>query len=390
MKQIVFQIILFIVAAFATPTSKLTYAKEDCPSLFGSLSTLGTEVFRPSRNIFNESLPSTLVSGFAWLNAAQVIRTQLVASPTYLTPALLITAPLDLGLTIVSHYNSLAEAPGLRNLKGRAAFWARAAINTVVGTGGIVGFWALYNFLQTQGLPVGNYAINPRHCALAIGLCSIVYPSLQASKTILFKKLPALRDIQFSETLKTELPDFWKSLEETGRRRADDLNISELDDHILLGLLEYSVTRFPIENSLELQNISKDDPQLQSLLEKISSLHERSQQRAPAWKRRWHQLIRFDSNAKLESQMAKIRRQIINRLLELQERQNTTNEISNILDMGDGLSETERIRLHHIMAARMKVYSTQIVVSSIIDQFLAVMIAGGVGLYHLNHIAEGN
>lgn len=164
-----------------------------CRQLLSEIDTAAPQFWTFDQNVFSNSVVSTLVSGATWLSIVQGGKVVLLENKFW-SPGFAVTLPMDIGLTLVSHFFALESFAALENKSPRQSFWIRAGINTAQGSLVIPLFWALFNHLHSNGIGSSHYAITPVTCLGAAGLCAVVYPTLQRTKQFLFKERPLARD----------------------------------------------------------------------------------------------------------------------------------------------------------------------------------------------------
>ncbi|MEC9281342.1 MAG: hypothetical protein VX642_01420, partial [Bdellovibrionota bacterium] len=155
-------------------------------------------------NVFSESLNSTIINSVLWLSTVQMIKYLSLpeGSREFFTDAMLVTVPLDVGLTLMSHYISLGKIQWLKAfsegkiLGPKYEFWSRVAANTLISTGGILASWSM------AGLAGINIPIESETIIVALSLSAVVYTSMQFVKPALFKNLPAVSDWASEKRLK--------------------------------------------------------------------------------------------------------------------------------------------------------------------------------------------
>ena len=339
-------------------------AASDCSE---SLSHLQASDFESGggQNIFNRTLPSTLISAVTWLTAVQLQRSG--GGSEFLSDAFLLTVPLDMGLTTVSHAVSLSKIPMLqRILQGRVfgdayQFITRTGVNITMGVTAILSSWA-----------ISGISLSPGHCGAAVALCGVVYPTLQASKTLLHRTWPRKADLKLRSHLMKILPKplaaHWLAL----RNRANELGVkTETAEAAQVSILDAQALSKPFED-LVTEEMLINDSKLEKLVLET---------------RKIRALIEPPSNAttleKSARRLKDLRSKIRHRILT-----DWPFQAEEILELGGVFDKKSSLLLQKELDSRFHSSRFKTLVASFIDQSLSVGVAGGVFLYAVNQWAQ--
>jgi len=197
----------------------------DCKSLMTAISS-SSEInpYNQERNLFSDSLPSTIASAMIWLTSVQALKAMSSQIPdsAILTDTFLRTVPIDIVLTSLSHAISLGYSAKLKAIMDgslfseKFEFASRTLANTVLSTLVISTIW------QVSGIDLSIVKIGG-----AFLLSASVYPVLQLEKNLFFKKLPRLRDNAFYDRFVSKLSS--KFLDAISKIRSS-VDASKLDE----------------------------------------------------------------------------------------------------------------------------------------------------------------
>ena len=158
-------------------------------SLWGDLEAPISQL-QSRANVFAKTWQTSVVNSVLWLSAVQMLKYMYMpeSSRQYFTDALLVVVPLDVGLSMLSHYLALAKISWLERLRAseQQEFWSRVAFNTGFSTLGILGSW------QLAGLFGIDIPLNAETVFAAFSLSLGVYTAMQWIKPSLFANLPRL------------------------------------------------------------------------------------------------------------------------------------------------------------------------------------------------------
>ena len=325
----------------------------------------------PASNIFSDSLPSTIVSSAMWLSFVQLIRfASSGESASYFSDAFLLTLPIDVALTLISHAISVGNIPYLKAAtEGKLfgpnyEFATRVASNVLVASSVIVSGWAI------AGIDLSSEKV-----LAAFALCAAVYPSLQYTKNFLFKKVPERKNTLDFKRLKSEAPLLTSNLQTSLQARAKELDISSKDfeasfTNVLDAVVFSEAWELRIKNS-ELLNNKKIYAKYLDI-QKI--------------KKAFYSINSESAAQKLLLKLQSARRALVEQVLVSSSSLSLAQQMhyKNFIHFDKSTSLDENIILLERLVKIHKEKRFMIFSSSIIDQALAVGIAGGILLYHLN------
>lgn len=318
-------------------------------------------------NVFSESLNSTIINSVLWLSAVQMIKYMSLpeGSREYFTDAMLVTVPLDVGLTLMSHYISLGKLHWLKAfsegkfLGPKYEFWSRVAANTLISTGGILGSWSL------AGLAGINIPIQADSILAALSLSAIVYTSMQVIKPALFKNLPAISDWKsekrLSKILGPKLLEIKKAILENHSQK--------IEDPIL--------ARDLFLKSLEIIIVQKNWYDKINTLNQIDVLSKEQ-------KRELSPLLKKYREAENEQEKFELQKNILAKIMYFEKRDQPI--IGLKLEL-EGLNLPQSKSLIQAILDNSRERKFSINAASLIDQSLWVGFAGGVLLYSTTHWA---
>jgi hypothetical protein len=358
-----FLVVILSLQAFASPLH--------CKSTFKSETQKITKAhWEQPGNIFANSLSSTITSSIIWLSTVQALKYFSLSAhgAEFLTTAFLITVPLDVGLTITSHWIALGKLAWLKKfaegsyVKPKFQFWSRVAANVTIASTGIVGSWAIANGLGA------NININAQSILAAIFLCSLVYPSLQLTKPYLFNKIPNIGMKSDKEKLKYLLANEYYELGNLLKENANINKINQKDaEALFVQMLDLVLSLKDWESKITPDIGSKLSLKSQKILADINNAKEQdsTEQLLPRRQRLIESLLKDLENAPIEEKQA------IKEALKIEE-----------------ISIENSIAVHALISNSRKRRAALLFGASLIDQAIAVGFAGGVLLYSTTHWAE--
>ncbi|MAF91412.1 MAG: hypothetical protein CL674_09065 [Bdellovibrionaceae bacterium] len=318
-------------------------------------------------NVFSESLNSTIINSVLWLSAVQMIKYMSLpeGSREFFTDAMLVTVPLDVGLTLMSHYISLGKLQWLKAfsegklLGPKYEFWSRVAANTLISTGGILSSWSLAN-LAGINIPIESDTV-----LAALSLSAIVYTSMQIVKPALFKQLPAISDWNSEKRLKKILGPRLTSLKQEILQNQDQVP----EDTIL--------ARDIFLKSLEIIIVQKKWYDKIDYLNNIGVLSARQKQA-------FTPLLKKYRKASSSQDKFEIERSILSKIIFFENANRSVPGVSLELS-GMNLPQSKALISAILKNSRDRKISVH--AASLIDQSLWVGFAGGVLLYSTTHWA---
>lgn len=318
-------------------------------------------------NIFSESLKSTIANSAIWLLSVQGLKYSLMKEQgaEFMTTAFLITLPLDVSLTIMSHWISLGKLPWLKNfaegklLGPRYQFWSRIAANVVIGSSAIIGSWAVANQFGA------NINIGTETISAAIVLCMLVYSSMQVTKPFLFQSIPNLSIQNDQKKVEKILGKLAPALKRQFQDRAQEQEINPKDaEALFLQMLELVILMKPWEAKARLSTMSLNNSKILDLISQIEF-----------------------AKAESPSKVLELRRHLIAELLkEADSNKYNESELRQTLKLRD-LDLSSSVHLLKKMGRFHSKRKFLIFGASMLDQALAVGFAGGVLLYSTTHWA---
>ena len=209
----------------------------------------------------------------------------------------------------------------------------------------------------------------------AFALCAAVYPSLQYTKNFLFKKVPERKNTLDFKRLKSEAPLLTSNLQTSLQARAKELDISSKDfeasfTNVLDAVVFSEAWELRIKNS-ELLNNKKIYAKYLDI-QKI--------------KKAFYSINSESAAQKLLLKLQSARRALVEQVLVSSSSLSLAQQMhyKNFIHFDKSTSLDENIILLERLVKIHKEKRFMIFSSSIIDQALAVGIAGGILLYHLN------
>ncbi len=350
---------------FAYPNQCRSYFEDTITKRIESSKT--HKEWAPQKNVFGDSLESTIVSGLTWLTLVQVIKHQFVSNKNQpiFTESFWITLPTDIVLTLISHFLSLKDMPTVRKflngefLGPKFEYFSRTFANTVVNSSVIVATWSAFGI-----------DINSGTVGAAISLCAAVYSVLQITKPFLFKTVPShIGKKQYQEFQKIfpEYAELWSQSAATALK----LDPTSVENHFIYAL-EQIILSTPIEN-------------------KIISVRLRAL-------KSYRQIERFNGkHSKMLSQskfekLKKLRRNLIRELIRVYEdpfiHEGILTEVRVALNLDSTVNSYQSLEIHRFLNKSHKSRQTWLYTASFLDQAIAVGIAGGVFLYSTTHWAS--
>jgi hypothetical protein len=371
----------FLISVFFILFSITAQANLSCQEAFDDSARLIDRIasselksdWSPQDRVFSDTLGATILNGVTWLTAVQVAKSFLVreqGQPIF-TEAYMLTVPIDILLTVVSHYISLGKVPGLKKLldgnfiKGKLEYWYRTAVNTLISSSVIVASWG------AAGIDINSSTI-----VAAATLSAGVYATLQVTKPYLFQTLPSRAGRRDTESLRASEPKlteayYQQALEQAVRLGVDPKQIEAsfvyaLDSLVLRTNYESRITHFALINHARISDI----------LVKIEAVK---------------QQLQIETNQKLVLKLTltlkNLRRKLVHNLLEIHSLGAWQLEIQNILKIDQELGVYGSLKLHQHLDRSSKQRQKNLYLASLADQAIAVGIAGGVLLYSTTHWA---
>lgn len=320
----------------------------------------------PQKNVFADSIESTIVSGLTWLTLVQVIKHQFVANKNQpiFTESFWITLPTDIMLTLISHFLSLKEVPMVRKflngefLSPRFEYFSRTLANTLVNSSVIVATWSMFGI-----------DINSGTVGAAVTLCAAVYSVLQITKPFLFKTVPSYLGQKHSQEFQKIFPEYASEWKDVAK---DFLSLDpvSVENHFVYAL-DQILLGYPIENKIKSNQLRYLKSYKDIQIYKIKNENQFSQ-------------------AKLKK-LKNLRRNLIDDLI--REYDNPLNEIGLLVEIAGALridstvSVIQSIEIHRFLNKTYKSRQAWLYTASFLDQAIAVGIAGGVFLYSTTHWA---
>jgi hypothetical protein len=367
-----------------------------CKSLIGEIAKAEKSQWDLDQNVFSSSLDTTMFWSSTWLSATQAAKSLAFENP-FLSPSFLITLPMDVGLTLASHFFALESFSALHGLSKQKAFWARAAFNTGLGSLIIPAFWALFNGLHELGLTETSYNISPLTCLGAAGLCAVVYPSLQKSKNFLFKERPLALDQRRFEWLQKSFQIELHDLLEIMSTREQELNLSR-NEISRLALLSNIIGSRPLElGVLKIENFLEDLKSQESLkayhqrikriIQNLELTHDEMRSEVSGLKKFYLNFLKKDRLKLIEQKRIRLRHQLIQELLQLEIRGFKSDEIQKLLILDESFTSQQSLLFHRELQRIIQSRRLNTIAHSFLDQALAVGVAGGLFLYGVNQWA---
>ncbi len=311
----------------------------------------------------HRSTTAVIGHNILWLHLVQAIR--YLFTGTFLTPAFLITLPMDVALTVTSHWIAIGPRfldPIRSFLSGKALGpnleqIARIVANTVFGTLNIVIFWSVYEWLHPS-----RSVLTARNVLSALGLCLVVYILLQISKTSLFHTMPLNADRRRCHEALALFPEL-STLESAASASARASGIAPQQvSALMLTWLDRLIFRLPFEERIA-----------------GSSLGDRDD---------IHKALRRIASASSAEGLAEARRTLVGRLLRLHDSEGSdpllSSTVAGVLTLDHPFSAARSIELLNFLHDRRASHRRYVRVAAFFDQLLATGLAGGVGLYSLN------
>lgn len=356
----------------------------ECRDLLEELSVSNSRFWEINQNIFSTSMDSTIFWGTTWLSAVQGGK-HLLLGNAFFTPGFIITLPMDIGLTITSHFFSLESFTASDNLSPRQDFWLRSAFNTTMGSIFIPLVWSLFNVLHSYGWNDTKYAITPLTCLGAAGLCAVVYPTLQRSKNFLFKERPLARDRNRLEDIRKNFKELAEQIIQKSRKRGAELGFNtDAAEALSLSVLSSLITSYEYEDAIELIPELMRDSRVRRLVKKIENLDEQKNRKLSGLHSLSLRILKKDRDHQLVMKQMKWRRKLIDYLLELESQNHHSQIIRRLLYLGEAFTEEQSIEFHRALSQYSQEKRQEIFISSLLDQMLSVGIAGGLFLYGIN------
>lgn len=323
-------------------------------------------------NVFSNSLGSTITNGVLWLTAVQAIKYMAFKEQgaEFLTNAFMVTVPLDIGLTLVSHWISLGKFPALKNFtEGKTfgpkyEFWSRVAANVSISTLGITSAWAIANQFGAK-IPIQLDTISA-----AIILCMLVYPTLQVTKPFLLDKLPNLSNSRDQKEVEKIMGPLFNKIKAKIQSKAKDENIDPLEaEKLFLQMLDLVISANNWEQKITDTSLVDNNLRIKTLLKRISSLKKQSTNENKISLVRLRQELSYEASK--EIQKSKYSESLENHVFAI-----------------EGLGSRQSIELISKLGKIRRNRAIKVFGASVVDQALAVGIAGGVLLYGTTHWAE--
>lgn len=286
-------------------------------------------------------------------------------SREFFTDAMLVTVPLDVGLTLMSHYISLGKIQWLKAfsegkiLGPKYEFWSRVAANTLISTGGILASWSM------AGLAGINIPIESETIIAALSLSAVVYTSMQFVKPALFKNLPAVSDWASEKRLKKILGPRIEKIKNEILENQNQIP----DDPVL--------ARDIFLKSLEIIVIQRDWHKKISYLDQINVLSREQ-------KKTFSPLLNKYRLASNEQDKYNIQKNILTKIMNFEKSGKSIPGLSLELD---GLNIPQSKALISTILKNSRDRRLSVHAASLIDQSLWVGFAGGVLLYSTTHWA---
>ncbi|MFK8136813.1 MAG: hypothetical protein AB8E15_00505 [Bdellovibrionales bacterium] len=347
-----------------------------------------------AENVFSESFTATLASSAIWLTAVQAIKVQLLYQgdmQAFWNSAFIHTFALDIFLTLTTHGVALIESPRIKRIfEGKflgtsGEFIAKSSVNIGIGISSILATWAISPSIN----------LNTPNVTAAFLLCLLVYPTLQVTKPYLFKTLPKKDSVRSFKTFSIQFPGLFKALEPAFRSKAEQINLESKEfKELFVKVLTYLSFSTKFEER-PLPNFLKTDP---SLAKNISRIEEIKAQIKLLDATKTKNLSKKEKD-KLEAQLAKsakelneLRISFVKKILEYKKWVQSPKDklaLQNLIkpDLYKD-SSLETFELYRFLIKEHESYKDRIYISSLIDQKLAVGIAGGFLLYSTNHFAQ--
>lgn len=372
---------LFLAAFFILHLLPQAQASLVCSEVFDDSARLVDRIqtsdlkrdWSPQDRVFSDTLGATIFTGVAWLTAVQVAKSFLIreSGQPIFTHTYMLTVPIDVLLTVVSHFVSLGKVPGLQKImrgdfvKGKLEYWYRTAVNTVMSSSVIVASWA------AAGIDINSSTI-----LAASTLSAGVYATLQVTKPFLFKTLPERKGIRANERFKENEPEISELLYKAALEQTDRLgvDIKTIETNFIYAL-DSLVLRTSYETRIPTDLLAHG--RISKLIEQIAQVKEQ---------------LKLETEVKQSHRLAislkSLRRKLVHQLLDIYSKGAWQNEIVRILKIDRELGVEGSIKLHRILDEISAERQTALYVASIADQALAVGIAGGVFLYSTTHWAS--
>lgn len=381
-------------------TAVLTKCSED---LFTRIETADASRFTYPENLAGLTMNATLIASFAVLLAKQTGE-QLGAPPGEPSPlfsgAFYRTLPLDVLLTISSHVLGLNKIPYEKVFTPKIAQEVKIGFMSLFATGGIAIGW------QSSPTPTTLGTV-----CVAAGFCYVVYKALFPLKNWLFKTIPINQDRRAQEQLSNAHPDEYGSLLEASRDRVRQLNkereaegkapLSEQEsEDMMLAFLDGLILAAPYEDLIPPRSALWLDPKIKGLAGRLRRTRTEIDNTIKKLKTQTTDISDEDikvTTKKLAQKLVKQRRQLVHRLLEIYDliKEQTDDgyegfrtEILDILKLSDHFAPDFNLTLQRSFDERSRRRNYSFFGLAAIDQFAAVYIAGGYGLYPLNYWQE--
>lgn len=368
-KDLVSYIIVFCLLV-STSFAQNTNHKKSCSFTFAKVEHLTKTDWQKPGNVFSNSLKSTIINGVAWLTAVQAVKFAAFQAhgAEFLSTAFLVTVPLDVGLSILSHYIALGKIPLLKKfsegklLGPKYEFWSRVAANVTFSTAGIAGAWGIANYFGAN-IPIGFETISA-----AILLCMLVYPSLQITKPLLLDKFPNLSNKSDKEDISHFMKELFPKVQKAIQSRANWEEVDPIEaNKLFIQMLDLVVSSNPWEKRLEKTKIVEDSPKLQKLIEEIEVEKRSNSGSGNLTALRQELSYTAALQAKKKFYPAKLTEKVFK---------------------FDSMNPDANINLLIKLGSIRKNKAAKIFGASILDQALAVGFAGGVLLYSTTHWAQ--
>lgn len=370
--------------------------KFDCKSSIQKISMADKSQWALDQSVFSSSVDTTIFWGGTWLSGTQAMKSLALQNP-FLSPSFAITLPMDVGLTLASHFFALESFSAIHHLSKKQEFWVRAGFNTALGSLIIPGFWALFNGLHSLGLSDTTYNISPITCLGAVGLCAVVYPSLQKSKNFLFKERPLAQDQKNFKWLKKRFQNELSGILESISKREKDLDLSE-SEVSRVALISNIIGSQPLEVGLnqidkffsELQKeqaLHSHEKRIRKIMGKLQASNDEMKTEVSGLKKWYLSVLKKDRIKIIEQRKIHLRHQLIQELLALETRGFMSEEIQKLLWIDEAFTPQQSLLFHRDLQNMIKSRRFHTVIHSFLDQALAVGVAGGLFLYGVNQWA---
>lgn len=305
---------------------------------------------------FQESLASTIVTSSSWLTVVQLLRNQGDLASLYSDSAFLFTVPIDIGLTLVSHAIILVNNPKINAFLSGKAFGSkfesltRIISNTVLNTAIINASWL-----------IGGLNFSTENLLNSFTLCLAVYSILQVIKPYLFKTLPQRLESKWIQKMMQDIPNLGLRLELAYFELVKNLNKNpETLQNTLLSYLSQQLLKRDLKN-INFSDELIDKLDLANLLDKPSRKNNL---------RILKRVINSYDSGLLSSKEKKF--------------------IRDHFTLDNYLTWNEQLSIYKNVFGFMVDKKKFIFKASVVDQAIAVGLAGGIGLYYVNKLAIDN